>query len=84
MLQTTKDLLVLWQKERERERMRDENDLHADPITEETGLCHKCLKPIIEAERLIFHPEDALDGAQFHKSCFNPYEHYYGLDRPID
>lgn len=46
--------------------------------------CHRCNGFIKGAELLIYHPEDVLDGAQFHKECFNPYEHYYGLDRPID
>lgn len=24
------------------------------------------------------------NGAQFHEGCYNRYEHYYGLDKPID
>ena len=22
--------------------------------------------------------------AHFHRACYNPYEHYYGLDKPLD
>jgi hypothetical protein len=42
--------------------------------------CHTCSG--------FFHP--ALDvsievhGVSFHEGCYNRYEHYYGLDKPID
>jgi len=45
-------------------------------------VCHKCGK-LIEGEAH-FYEEDNGVKAIFHKDCYNQYEHYYGLDRPID
>lgn len=49
--------------------------------------CHKCNGFIIAAEHVGFldhqHRGD-FPRAHFHKYCYNEYEHYYGLDRPID
>ncbi len=44
--------------------------------------CHKCNDFIQEKD--LFQANKFLFNKQFHKDCFNPYEHYYGLDRPID
>jgi hypothetical protein len=41
--------------------------------------CHKCNKWIYMDQDHIQY-----DWAWFHEECFNPYEHYYGLDKPID
>ncbi len=40
--------------------------------------CHRCNGFIKEGDEKIF------DQTYFHKECFNQYEHYYGLDKPID
>ena len=60
-------------------------------------MCHKCNGFILEGEGTTFdklvHPNDLPEILQntvwpetiwFHTECFNRYEHYYGLDRPID
>lgn len=49
--------------------------------------CHKCSGFIIEGDEIGYHCyQNAREfpAAHFHKSCYNEYEHYYGLDKPID
>lgn len=49
--------------------------------------CHKCEGFIKIGEEMGYldhqHRED-FPSVHFHKLCFNSYEHYYGLDKPID
>lgn len=58
------------------------NPAHGGKIT-----CHKCNDFIREGEAVPYknHTEAGeLPIVWFHKDCFNRYEHYYGLDKPID
>lgn len=58
------------------------NPAHGGKVT-----CHKCGGFIDEddVETLIDHDhKDQPPLAYFHKKCFNRYEHYYGLDKPLD
>ena len=49
------------------------------PETERKITCHKCNNLIQKGDHYCtFH------GAHFHQDCYNDYEHYYGLDKPID
>lgn len=50
-----------------------------DPTHGGKVTCHKCVSFIKEGETVVRHY-----GVTFHPFCFNRYEHYYGLDRPID
>lgn len=43
------------------------------------GTCHKCKELIVEDQRFVI-----VYGVAFHHYCYNGYEHYYGLDKPID
>lgn len=43
-------------------------------------VCHKCKEPVVD--NFMKFPNH--EGIYFHQHCFNPYEHYYGLDKPID
>lgn len=55
--------------------------------TETPSICHKCKDVIKEGEGkpYINHPnDDSFEPTWFHHKCFNRYEHYYGLDRPLD
>ena len=56
------------------------NPLHGGKVT-----CHKCNGFILEGDHYIY-PKDYMleDVIYFHKDCFNKYEHYYGLDKPLD
>ena len=45
-------------------------------------LCHKCKQLINKKDLYVFRGEMTI--VNFHKDCFNGYEHYYGLDKPID
>ena len=45
--------------------------------------CHKCNGFIKEGDEVIFDHE-VIYKTYFHIECFNPYEHYYGLDKPLD
>jgi hypothetical protein len=60
----------------------------SDPSHGGKVTCHKCNGFIQEKDLFTFGPPAELDFGStswyFHKDCFNPYEHYYGLDRPID
>lgn len=49
------------------------NEMHGGKIT-----CHKCNEFIGSQDyRTVY-------GVHFHNGCYNGYEHYYGLDKPID
>lgn len=41
--------------------------------------CHKC-SALLTEDAVIME----FEGVHFHVDCFNRYEHYYGLDKPID
>jgi hypothetical protein len=57
-----------------------------NPVHGGKETCHKCNGFIKRGEHLIFTNcgGDQEFDVNFHRDCFNPYEHYYGLDRPID
>lgn len=58
------------------------NPAHGGKVT-----CHTCGGFIEEDDAIPFLDHQHLDDfphAHFHKGCYNPYEHYYGLDKPID
>lgn len=58
------------------------NPLYGDKIA-----CHKCHQFIREGDEEGYwdhQHKDEFPKAHFHKACFNHYEHYYGLDKPID
>ena len=57
------------------------NPVHGGKVT-----CHKCGGFIDEDDLLVYKKTtgDNLSVAFFHKDCYNRYEHYYGLDKPID
>lgn len=57
------------------------NPVHGGKVT-----CHKCNGFIHEGQEFIWPDiNKKLDyTVYFHKDCFNRYEHYYELDRPID
>jgi hypothetical protein len=58
------------------------NPAHGGKVT-----CYKCNGFIIEGEEIGYwdhQHKDEFPNAHFHKKCFNGYEHYYGLDKPID
>lgn len=50
------------------------NPVHGGKVT-----CYKCSGFIRGGDEYWYSP-----GVFFHKDCFNHYEHYYGLDKPID
>lgn len=59
------------------------NPAHGGKVT-----CYKCNGFIIEREHQGYWA-DGQDKTEFpmdsfHRNCYNSYEHYYGLDRPID
>lgn len=54
------------------------NPAHGGKVT-----CHKCGGFIEEDEAVAYRNVDK-PIVLFHKECFNVYEHYYGLNRPID
>lgn len=58
-----------------------------DPTHGGKVTCHKCNGFIQELEYEPYwdhtHRNDP-PNVHFHKTCFNRYEHYYGLDRPLD
>lgn len=55
-------------------------------------LCHKCgkgteLGVLLPFESLVHandKPMKEYPDVWFHVDCFNRYEHYYGLDKPLD
>jgi hypothetical protein len=58
------------------------NPHHGGKVT-----CHKC-GGFIEAQDYVpfwdNQRRDEFPRAGFHEECFNQYDHYYGLDKPID
>jgi len=58
------------------------NPAHGGKVT-----CHVCGGFIKQKDGMGYwnyqHPEE-FPNDWFHKECFNPYEHYYGLDKTID
>ncbi len=66
---------------------RHPSDFVVDPTHSGKATCHKCHKWIEENEYLgyyDFQHKYEFPKAHFHKRCYNNYEHYYGLDKPID
>lgn len=56
-----------------------------NPIHGGKETCHKCNGFIKHIDLRAYSNKDRYPpDIYFHKECFNPYEHYYGLDRPID
>lgn len=58
------------------------NPVHGGKVT-----CHKCNGFIPEGDDVgywSFQHRDEYPAAHFHKNCYNEYEHYYGLDKPLD
>lgn len=58
------------------------NPTHGGKVT-----CHKCGGFVTEDDAIgyfSFQHRDEFPHVHFHKECFNEYEHYYGLDKPID
>lgn len=58
-----------------------------DPAHGGKVTCHKCNGFIIAAEHEGYSDhqhKDEFPKYHFHKNCYNPYEHYYGIDKPID
>lgn len=58
------------------------NPAHGGKIT-----CHKCNGFIIEGEETAYREYQTRKEFPkyfFHKECYNQYEHYYGIDKPID
>lgn len=58
------------------------NPAHGGKVT-----CHTCGDFIEEGEGFSYieiHNNQDVTTGYFHKKCYNQYEHYYGLDKPID
>jgi len=58
------------------------NPAHGGKVT-----CHKCNGFIDEDVWVPYwdhQHKTEFARYHFHQDCFNPYEHYYGIDRPID
>lgn len=58
------------------------NPHHGGKVT-----CHKCNGFIEEGDDVPYWDHQHVTEyprAHFHKRCYNGYEHYYGLDKPID
>jgi hypothetical protein len=51
--------------------------VHGGKIT-----CHKCGEFLKELDEKPWFEYD--NGVYFHTECFSKYDHYYGLDKPID
>lgn len=60
------------------------NPVHGGKVT-----CHTCGGFIKEGDCTVYGDYETIEGggapiAWFHTEHFNRYEHYYGLDKPID
>lgn len=58
-----------------------------DPTHGGKVTCHKCRGFIVDGEGtgyLDHQHRNEFPRVWFHAVCYNPYEHYYGLDKPID
>lgn len=61
--------------------------LLTDPTHGGKVTCHKCNGFIPEEDAVGYHDyQNAREFPRyhFHNNCYNQYEHYYGIDRPID
>jgi len=66
---------------------RVQKTLLTNPIHGGKVCCHKCNDFIEVGDEIGYHCyQNAREfpAAHFHKDCYNQYEHYYGLDKPID
>lgn len=63
-----------------------ENRIVTNPHTGGKVTCHKCNGFIREGDKFIYpdKEKELTHTVWFHKDCWNEYEHYYGLDKPID
>lgn len=73
MKKIVRDLIVQKTNEDEEHSAHITNPIHGGKVT-----CHKCGGFLCENDSLFIMK------VYFHEDCFNRYEHYYGLDRPID
>lgn len=56
------------------------NPAHGGKVT-----CHTCGGFIEEGDEILYrYPLRSGPDTYFHQKCYNTYEHYYGLDKPID
>jgi hypothetical protein len=66
----------------------EDPDLHVtDPSHGGKVTCHKCNGFILHRDWVPYwdhQHKDEFPKEHFHKDCYNRYEHYYGLDKPID
>lgn len=72
---------------RDIELMKKVNNLLTNPTYGGKVTCHKCNGFIAVGDEVGYHCyQNAREfpAAHFHKDCYNQYEHYYGLDKPID
>lgn len=64
------------------------DDAHVtDPHHGGKEVCHKCNGFMTYTEAVPYWDHQHRNEHAkywFHKSCFNRYEHYYGIDKPID
>lgn len=64
------------------------SDRHVtNPVHGGKETCHKCNGFITAQEAVPYwdhQHRDEWPKAWFHEACFNTYEHYNGLDKPID
>lgn len=63
-------------------------DAHVtDPAHGGKVICHKCGSFLTYGDSVPYwdhQHRDEFPKAHFHKECYSQYEHYYGLDKPID
>jgi hypothetical protein len=58
-----------------------------DPAHGGKVTCYKCNGFIQQKDAVPYRDrqhKDDFPNTWFHKDCYNRYEHYYGLDKPID
>lgn len=55
------------------------NPMHGGKIS-----CHKCTGFFMEGKDVPMTPITDRPDIFFHEGCYAYYEHYYGLDKPID
>ena len=70
------------QKSTKMERPYITDPTHGGKIT-----CYKCMGFILEGDEVGYwdhQHKTEFPRYHFHKDCYNQYEHYYGLDKPID
>ena len=69
--------------------MSDDTDCFyvTDPSHGGKVTCHKCGGFIAEGNEIGYldhQHRNEFPAVHFHKHCYNQYDHYYGLDKPID